>query len=455
MAQFDRILIRPNLKIKSKVTEFGISRKTIGMLGFAIFCIAFMFRSLIVARLPNATMYLIYVFDCFLMLFAIQDGDNWHIRRRYFKAVAPLCAFAFLFVLLRNQYIMNHDTGTMVVWFYYFLFIIFISSCPKDWYFGFFKILMTCCLIAVFFVYLFFVFRDKYRIMYGIYQIWPTGTDHGASGYRAGITAHYSHNAMIIAMGVICLVSVLLTTYTKKNRDCKAVVMLLALSAFALLLTNKRAHLLFGTAAILFGYYIYDPSKRLKNFIRCIILAVSLLIIFVILANTIPFVNDLYQRFASAGEDSESMSRFTFWKLALSNFKEHPIIGIGWGGYQYEYHQHLYVRNPYGVDYPYLQAHNVYVQLLCECGITGTLMYLAIMFFAMKNTISILSRKMTSFTTDHTIAIFSIITQVFFHLYCLTGNCLYDMMFAYMAIAIGFSIGLHLQKRPTVDSIVL
>lgn len=284
--------------------------------------------------------------------------------------------------------------------------------------------------------------------MYRLWGFWPTGTQGGAAGYRAGIASHYSENAMVMAVGMIVFASFLIANWgrIRKTKCFKYAVFVLA-AMVGIVLTAKRAHLLFGFMAILFGYFIYKPEMRKKNFFRVIFAAVLAVAVFSILASMIPAIGYIYERFAAAGEDQESQTRFEMWALAIDNFLEHPLLGIGWGGFKYEFHDHLY--NPAARDerYAFLNAHNVYIQMLCECGIVGILMFWGNALFLFFRTIRLFVRKCIEYTTEYEVAIFSIMMQTFFYLYCFTGNCLYDMMFSYMTIAIGFSVGLYTQKK--------
>lgn len=425
-------------------------KKYIAMFGFALFCVSFMFRSIIIALSSVKVMYLIYIVVLSCMTIAITDGDMIKIEGKLVRIFAAWGVFVFIFVLLHNQLFVNKDYGTTVVWLYYFSMIILLPMCPQKWYRKFFYIMLGLIIIDVVAVYFFMIFKSKYSVMYNILQEWPTGTEKGNAGYRAGLTSHYSHNAMLIVVGLIAFSSEFIisreNTIRKQNKFRN--IAFLILTSVALILTTKRAHFLFGFIAIFFGYIIYNPKKRKKNVLKAGLIAVILLIVFVLLAQYVPFVGALYERFSTAGEDSESMSRFAFWRLAFSSFLKSPLIGIGWGGYQYEYHEHLYVPNPYGVDYPYLQTHNVYIQLLCECGIIGTALFLYCAGHVFVNIITIFRKNpLIKYFEYYDIAVCSLILQTFFFLYCLTGNCLYDMMFAFYAIAAGLSIGLCSQNK--------
>lgn len=417
-------------------------------LGFAVFCISAMFSDLISNVIASSVMYLLYAFAICALLFSVIRNNQIVVRKRAVAMLSLWLGFILLFLLLHNQQVANRSFYTTIRWLYFFSMTLILPLCPKKWYSGFLKILGSLTLVNIFFVFFFLVFKSKYSIMYRLWGFWPTGTQGGAAGYRAGIASHYSENAMVMAVGMIVFASFLIANWgrIRKTKCFKYAVFVLA-AMVGIVLTAKRAHLLFGFMAILFGYFIYKPEMRKKNFFRVIFAAVLAVAVFSILASMIPAIGYIYERFATAGEDQESQTRFEMWALAIDNFLEHPILGIGWGGFKYEFHDHLY--NPAVRDerYAFLNAHNVYIQMLCECGIVGILMFWGNALFLFFRTIRLFAGKCIKYTTEYEVAIFSIMMQTFFYLYCFTGNCLYDMMFSYMTIAIGFSVGLYTQKK--------
>lgn len=417
-------------------------------LGFAVFCISAMFSDFISVVLPDKIIYFLYFSAIGLLTFSVIINKQIVIKKSSITMISGLLLFILVFLLLHSAQIAHRSFYTTIRWLYFFSMILILPICPKRWYNGFLKILGSLTLINVFFCVFFLIFKSKYSIMKNFWGFWPTGTASGTEGYRAGIASHYSENAMIMAVGLIVFSSFFIAYMgrIKKIKCIKYIVLMLVLVT-GILLTAKRAHLLFSFMAILMVYFIYKPEMRKKNFFRILLIFGIVIALFSALARMIPTVSYIYERFTTAGEDQESQTRFEMWKLAINNFKEHPLLGIGWGGFKYEFHDHLY--NPAVRDerYAFLNAHNVYIQLLCECGIVGLLLFLGNAIFLFIKSILLFKRKIIQYTTEYEIAVFSIIMQTFFYLYCLTGNCLYDMMFSYQAIAIGLLIGLYTQKK--------
>ena len=135
--------------------------------------------------------------------------------------------------------------------------------------------------------------------------------------------------------------------------------------------------------------------------------------------------------------------RQDFYDLTISMWNDHRILGNGWGAFSYNFQRYLYDEN-YGVEY--LDAHNVYLQLLAECGIIGFLFFLGIMIYIYIFTFNLIKNK--KYNLNDATLNFSIGYQTFFLLYCFTGNPLYDMQcYCIYFICIGITIKKYMELR--------
>lgn len=72
--------------------------------------------------------------------------------------------------------------------------------------------------------------------------------------------------------------------------------------------------------------------------------------------------------------DTSAQGRFAIWANTLAMFKDHPLLGVGKGNYQFNYP--LYARRvmkdrSFSAEVTAKETHNDYVQLLAETGIAG------------------------------------------------------------------------------------
>lgn len=308
--------------------------------------------------------------------------------------------------------------------------------------------------LNVFFTYFFLIFPDYYSHVIDIYGYVPTGTSGGAAGYRAGIANHYSQNGIFISIFFILVTVLLLSKLTcdhEKIRYNKFLFSLLPISFVALLLTGKRGVLLWSLVSIILTYLI-SSKRKMGKFMKLGVITLLSLGILQVLSQFVPEISYVFERFQNAGDDTASLERFAMWRLAFEQFKAHPFLGNGFWSFRTLYAENLAsVWHPNNDRFRYLDAHNVYVQVLCETGIVGLTLYLLAVGLLLFKTIKIV-RQMYSF---HSVelrfgAMFSLCIQIFYCVYSLTGNCLYDIIFYFYALAAAMTLTLerHLKTMP-------
>ena len=99
-------------------------------------------------------------------------------------------------------------------------------------------------------------------------------------------------------------------------------------------------------------------------------------------------------RFSSAGEDSTSVSRLTYWKAGLMMLQEHPLVGIGYRGFPDYFHTRYHYMIPEGQTWGTRKevAHNTLIEVSSEMGIIGFITYMFMYLLVFRLNAS--SRKM-------------------------------------------------------------
>ncbi|MCP1111502.1 O-antigen ligase [Lachnospiraceae bacterium PF1-21] len=240
------------------------------------------------------------------------------------------------------------------------------------------------------------------------------------NGYISGFTNHYSTNGVFLASGFI-IASIRYYEKKKKLEFALIVIMLVAL-----LLTGKRAHLLFSIAALLGMFYLSTARQNVINRFFKTIAAISIcVVIMLVVANYVPELAVVFERFRSfmEGNDAAVNARYGLWGASLVTFKRNPLIGIGWEQFQETVSAHLGYSRTYAV-------HNVYLQLLCESGIIGFAIYISWFIYSLRNAVQVYVElvKRGEYGKERMYIAYSASYQIFFLLYCLTGNPLYDKM---------------------------
>ena len=241
-------------------------------------------------------------------------------------------------------------------------------------------------------------------------------------GCMPGITPHYSTNAMYLAIGAgVALANYICLQNKKKNLIC------LVLMLIALLLTGKRAHILFGAVIFVIVFYITSPKKPGRLF-KTICFALAGIFVFYIAFQFIPALGVVVSRFSNGMEGSDiTNGRAMQVALAMEYFNKNKLLGIGWDGFL-----HSYV-NPSGVA---LNVHCVYAQLLCETGVIGFTTFVLFFIYEIVKAIRLLSyyADRQENNEEYRNVYVAVFVELFFLLYCITGNPLYDiqLFFPYM-----------------------
>ena len=95
----------------------------------------------------------------------------------------------------------------------------------------------------------------------------------------------------------------------------------------------------------------------------------------------------------------------------------------------------------------YLDCHNVYIQLLCETGIVGFLIIIGLMIIILHKTYKLIDYHKKNKTMLPSL-LFSLGYQIFFLLYCMSGNPLYDpQCYVLYFVVIGITICFEIMKN--------
>ena len=273
--------------------------------------------------------------------------------------------------------------------------------------------------------YVFLVMPGLYKIMIALYGQIPVGTSGGAAGYRAGLQNHYSQNGTMIAFVLLIFGGCLLYYVTEARKMHYPTLIMTALSFVAIILTSKRAHFLFTIIAFCVVYFVANPRQTLRRgFILFAAVLLGAMALY-FMSFHVSALRTLLMRFTTVGNDSQTRTRFKMWALALDLFRKNPVMGIGWGGYKQVYAVELY-QDWQSAGAKYLNSHNTYLQLLCETGIVGFLIYLWAALGTLFTTCNALRYRRSLETWRRKALYVSVVSQVFVLLYNLTGNTLYD-----------------------------
>lgn len=250
-----------------------------------------------------------------------------------------------------------------------------------------------------------------------------------SAGCVPGLTGHYSANGIYLSIGVmICFFNYWLNNSTKRIKNKTGIKLLIL--GLALLLTGKRAQLVFVIFAIAATWFIVSPEKFSNKASKIFMGSISVAVIGILILNFVPALSFTLTRIKAMFDATDiTNGRLYFYEYAIKWFKESPIWGIGWDGFRYRLYE---TRGSYLGRFTYMSAHNVYLQILCELGLVGYCIFIIKLFADLSKTIK-LSRLMKRFgiygNEDFKSLVFAIAFIIYFMLYCITGNPLYDLEF--------------------------
>ncbi len=237
-----------------------------------------------------------------------------------------------------------------------------------------------------------------------------------SSGILCGLTNSNGFNAILMVNGLCAITSFLMTSnsFTKRKWIDRGIGLLFLV---ILLMTGKRGPLVFCLAGIFTAYFVYHSNNPTNRIIKILAIVLAAMIIWVLGSSVFPQAFPTIGRLI--GTDTIDAVRFKLYNQAIDAFKGNFLFGIGWDAFRYTF---MTFGNA-------LNVHNIYIQLLCECGIIG---FIAFVLFFLWNIVSAIKKlRRVALTPDcdskiRIILTFSVMYQVFFLMYGLTGNPLYD-----------------------------
>lgn len=190
-----------------------------------------------------------------------------------------------------------------------------------------------------------------------------------ATGYQCGLSSHYSDNAFLMALGTI--LSTALAFGVEKDRR-RWFVFLAILFAVGLVLTQKRAHLLFVAFAIVCLFANTGVRGKTLKFLTALIVVFAAACV---AATFIPGVSESFERLLGtfttleSGDLEETTTGRTYlWGAAINGWLQSPLLGNGWGTFLYTW--------PGGNQSIY--AHNELLQILHDTGVVGLALFLVL-----------------------------------------------------------------------------
>ena len=385
----------------------------------------------------NGSMNLAYwIITVLIAILAVQQNGKLLITRRQTNWMIVWVGL-FLITLLNNNGDLENNTQSPVInWLVIVLFttvIVMHKNFDDSHILNAIKILLGIQLIAGFY---FFLFPNQLMSLSGFFRLSGNALRKFynciSAGYFMGFATHYSTSGIYMNLGTILSAACLLADKARNRTFNKVKIVVFVFFLVALILTGKRAHLLFGGVAILIMYFVGYVKGNLNKRLVQVFSFIFIFVVAIFIAMRIPAFSTTIARFMTESTDLNDLSSNrvdSLWIPAWEAFKENPLFGIGWRQFKYQFPQtqSIYVIHN--------DVHNVYLQLLCETGVVGFILFISTMVYTYILTWKLLvCQKRETESACYLQIMFSLGYQTFFLLYCFTGNPLYDIqcLFPYL-----------------------
>lgn len=279
------------------------------------------------------------------------------------------------------------------------------------------------------------LFPDMYKERIASLFLNPSAINYWSTIYGlAGFTYQLDQTAMTLITAEAVVIAFFVTDEDKKRK--KLYWLLTGILIIGIFLSGKRMVFLVSIVALFIVYFLQQKSlsKKIIIFILMGIVSTIVLIYFVSNINSM-YTSRFFYRFAKTFMDLKSKADFSdgrseLYIKAINAFKQNPIFGIGIGRFA------SYTGENTAV-------HNTYLQVLCEQGIVGIVLYIFPLVVALIYTIKEIKVNDSNFWGMKYYK-FSLFIQLTYIMYALTENVNINM-FGYMVYFISFGVFLSVK----------
>lgn len=281
-------------------------------------------------------------------------------------------------------------------------------------------------------------------------------------GYGVPVGGSIVYADYMISMVIIAFLSAILTKQERMifHANYKIKFWIIAiLMLFAMLFEQRRGEPVCLVLTLLLmgftGFNRQSISTRARRIFLLVIAGFALLILFIFLrrfGSASRFIASTMEGIL-AGDISNG--RLIRWNHAITIFRQHPIIGFGWGRFGNYYWGKSDVVNLLNI---YKYVHNDYLNVLCETGIIGfVLIYtplLVVLLATIKQTKELISLNRRGLLEDPlklTFSYFCLGGQYYWTILALVEPVLYKQMFlfyyAFLMICLKTVLGSTTQEQ--------
>lgn len=363
------------------------------------------------------------------ILFSILASAVYFIRRIHYSAHAIKLYACILFCvfLIVISGITSVEVGYYRDFTFYIIGLIYVTviAHQDDFnYMAVIRIMVIAAAVFTFGVFFQYLFPDIYNTT--IYPLFSLKYQRiiRRQFYRNKMCTGFSSQTVVSAQYIIMGLYLL---FCSRNglRSIRAKVFTytsMLMMLIGVILTGKRSSILLLLICLIYVEIVVTrPGRRVLYTARGLIVALALFLFFYyFIAPNLTESRNAIVRLMEYAEDREldiSNGRFAMYRNAIDAFWESPVFGKGWWWFHNTYNTH---------------THNIYLQLLCEVGIVGTGPICAVMLAMFFKTNKYAKKYAAGMSVQRQLLMkFSLFSQLFFLIYGLVGNPLYNYSFLF------------------------
>ena len=396
-------------------------KTTITGIGLFLIMMYVFFRSILLVLVGDFATYIMII----ALLIVWGTSFRYVLKQKNLFQTVGLWGVFGIIIILNNKYLFTSGISfTTIVTVGGIVTSVFLANSKREWQKFFVKNIKRCVNVHIVATIFFAIFPNIYRrTMLQFYSgaIQEVLTVQVKDRCVPGLTSHYSTNGIYLAIALMLYGCEMFNNDKERTRNK----MWFILSLVSLVLTGKRAHLVFSIFAVAMVYILFKKERSQSKIIRLLFLGICASVALVIIVNFVPFLSVTVFRFINMmGEGDLTNGRYYFYDYAIEWFKESPVFGIGWESFVYRLNK---LDGAYVKLFEYMNAHNVYLQVLCELGIIGFFFFMSKLIQDFYLTIKRYNWKGMVESNLKSELSLAFAMHVFFVLYCITGNPLYDI----------------------------
>lgn len=394
------------------------------------------------SQMTTVCYYGIFPLACLLAFMCFENIHTIEKKREFWCGAVLLVFFLISFMFGTVQ---GTSMGVLYWLPYIYLALILIFIFPAYWHAGLNIVFSICILIGIVQAVGIILQVFQHDLWESIVRIYMTEfqiqelAKREFDGYFSGFSTEVAVSAFYIAFFV--LISFFRNWFTKRWINLSTIYIVLGI--YAIILTSKRAHLLFLFGSIVFTVIISNTDMNvLRRWIKYIvailigIIAISTAVQYASEGSSIGRIVSLFEGIVGGEKSLDELStgRMGFWILAIELFIRNPLFGIGWCNF-YKHNVFQY------------HAHNTYLQVLCETGLVGSILYLIFIILTISFTIKTIRKCVIMQRRDYLqILCPGFGMQCFYLLYSITGNTIYDYWY-FWAYCMGVVLSSYVKDK--------